>query len=80
MNKVIDQSLSVTFLQVLHVHVDVPGFRDCVRLHPEPRGGGERQPDGAEVPEDAEGVEASEGDLPLAGNEGATAKSSFFRQ
>lgn len=71
---------SVTFFQVLHVYVDVPGLRDRVCLHPEPGGGGERQPHGAEVAEDAEGTEAAEGDLPLAGNEGATAKSTFFRQ
>ena len=60
----------IVFPQVLHVHVDLPRLRDRLRLHPEPGRRGERQPHRAEVAPDAEGAEAAEGHLPLAGNEG----------
>ena len=56
--------------QVLHVDVDVPGLCDRVRLHPEPGRRGERQPHRAPLPQDAQGAQATEGNLPLAGHEG----------
>ena len=60
--------------QVLHVHVDLPRLPDRLRLDPQPGGRGQRQPHRAEVAQDAEGAEAAEGDLPLAGNEGEEEK------